>query len=143
MKWTILRYGIVLALLAFILKFIEYRFLVRDLTIEFYIGAVAVFFTALGVWAGIRLTAKHQKTIPASAAPTEKGESLARSGISQREYEVLALMAEGYSNQEIADRLFLSLNTIKTHTSNLFNKLDVKRRTQAVQKAKELGILGD
>ncbi len=65
------------------------------------------------------------------------------SGISQRELEVLFLIAEGRSNQEIADQLFLSLNTIKTHTSNLFSKLGVKRRTQAVQKAKELGILSE
>ena len=140
MKRTILLYGLSLAVLIFFLKFIEYRFLVRDLPLEFYIGAVAIFFTVLGVWAGLKLTKKKTIIItnPAFQFDQNRLDSL---GISKREYEVLELMAKGFSNQEIADKLFVSLNTVKTHSSNLFLKLEVSRRTQAVQKAKELQLL--
>ncbi|HMV09229.1 MAG TPA: LuxR C-terminal-related transcriptional regulator [Cyclobacteriaceae bacterium] len=140
MKRTILLYGLSLAVLIFFLKFIEYRFLVRDLSLEFYIGAVAIFFTVLGVWAGLKLTKKKTIIItnPAFQFDQNRLDSL---GISKREYEVLELMAKGFSNQEIADKLFVSLNTVKTHSSNLFLKLEVSRRTQAVQKAKELQLL--
>lgn len=140
MTRTIILYGLSLAVLIFFLKFIEYRFLVRDLSMEFYVGAVAIFFTVLGVWAGLKLT--RNKTIiitnPAFQFDQARLDSL---GISKREYEVLELMAKGLSNQEIADRLFVSLNTVKTHSSNLFLKLQVSRRTQAVQKAKELQLI--
>jgi NarL family two-component system response regulator LiaR len=140
MKRTILIYGLSLAALIFLLKFIEYRFLVRDLSLEFYIGAIAIFFTVLGVWAGLKLTKKKTIIItnPAFQFDQNRIDSL---GISKREYEVLELMAKGLSNQEIADKLFVSLNTIKTHSSNLFLKLEVSRRTQAVQKAKELQLI--
>jgi NarL family two-component system response regulator LiaR len=140
MKRTILVYGLSLAALIFLLKFIEYRFLVRDLSLEFYIGAIAIFFTVLGVWAGLKLTKKKTIIItnPAFQFDQSRMDSL---GISKREYEVLELMAKGLSNQEIADKLFVSLNTIKTHSSNLFLKLEVSRRTQAVQKAKELQLI--
>jgi NarL family two-component system response regulator LiaR len=139
MKRTILVYGLSLAALIFLLKFIEYRFLVRDLSLEFYIGAIAIFFTVLGVWAGLKLTKKKTIIItnPAFQFDQSRMDSL---GISKREYEVLELMAKGLSNQEIADKLFVSLNTIKTHSSNLFLKLEVSRRTQAVQKAKEVTV---
>ncbi len=140
MKRTILIYGLSLAVLIFLLKFIEYRFLVRDLSLEFYIGAIAIFFTVLGVWAGLKLTKK--KTIIITNPAFQFDQSRLNSlGISKREYEVLELMAKGLSNQEIADKLFVSLNTIKTHSSNLFLKLEVSRRTQAVQKAKELQLI--
>lgn len=140
MKRTILFYGLALAVLIFFLKFIEYRFLVRDLSLEFYIGAVAIFFTVLGVWAGLKLTKKKTIIItnPAFQFDQSRLDSL---GISKREYEVLELMAKGLSNQQIADTLFVSLNTVKTHSSNLFLKLEVSRRTQAVQKAKELQLI--
>lgn len=140
MKRTIIIYGLSLAALIFLLKFIEYRFLVRDLSLEFYIGAIAIFFTVLGVWAGLKLTKKKTIIItnPAFQFDQSRMDSL---GISKREYEVLELMAKGLSNQEIADKLFVSLNTIKTHSSNLFLKLEVSRRTQAVQKAKELQLI--
>lgn len=140
MKRTILIYGLSLAVLIFVLKFIEYRFLVRDLSLEFYIGAIAIFFTVLGVWAGLKLTKKKTIIItnPAYQFDQSRLDSLS---ISKREYEVLELMAKGLSNQEIADKLFVSLNTIKTHSSNLFLKLEVSRRTQAVQKAKELQLI--
>lgn len=135
MKKTILLYGLALAALVFIMKVIQYRFWVKDLTIEFYIGLIAVIFTILGVWAGLRLTRK--KVVYVSPEFVIDRNALQRLNISKRELEVLQLMAKGHSNQEIADALFVSLNTVKTHLSNLFLKLEVSRRTQAVQKAKE------
>ena len=141
MRKTILIYGASLAILIFLLKFIEYRFLIRDLSLEFYLGLVAVMFTALGIWAGLKLTRKKTVIISSTEEFKLDEENLKRSGISKREFEVLELMAQGLSNQEIADKMFVSLNTIKTHTSNLFLKLDAKRRTQAIQKAKELRLI--
>lgn len=139
MRKTILLYGVAMAALTGILKFIEYRFLVRDLSLEYYIGAVAVVFTGLGVWAGLRLT--RRKIVIANPDFKLNVVELQRLGVSKREYEVLELMAQGLSNQEIADKLFVSLNTVKTHSSNLFMKLDARRRTQAIHRAKELGLL--
>ena len=143
MKKTILLYGFFLAVLTGILNFIEYRFLVRDLSVEFYVGAVAVFFTAFGIWMGLKLTnGKPPETEPILPSAADIDKLLTQHGISKREHEVLTLIAQGYSNQEIAEQLFVSLNTVKTHSSNLFVKLKVKRRTQAVQRAKLLGLLG-
>lgn len=140
MKRTILVYGFSLAALIGLLKFLEYRLFVRDLSMEFYVGIVAVMFTILGVWVGLKLT--RRKTIVITNANFQFDESrLEKVGISKREYEVLELMARGLSNQEIADKLFVSLNTIKTHSSNLFLKLEAKRRTQAIQRAKELQLI--
>jgi len=139
MRKTILLYGLAMAALTGILKFIEYRFFIRDLSLEFYLGAVAVLFTAVGVWAGMKLT--RRKVIAANLDFRLNEPELQRLGISKREYEVLELMAQGLSNQEIADKLFVSLNTIKTHSSNIFMKLDARRRTQAIHRAKELGLL--
>lgn len=140
MKRTILLYGLALAILIFLLKYIEYSYVVRDLSLEFYIGAIALFFTVLGIWAGLKLTRKKIVIItnPEFKFDQSRLDSL---GISKREYEVLDLMAKGLSNKEIADKLFVSLNTIKTHSANLFLKLEVNRRTQAVQKAKQLQLL--
>jgi len=136
---TILIYGVALAALTVILKFIEYRYFVRDLSLEFYLGVVAILFAGLGVWAGLRLT--RRKVVIANPDFKLNEPELQRLGISKREYEVLELMAQGLSNQEIADKLFVSLNTVKTHSSNLFMKLDARRRTQAVRRAKEFGLL--
>ena len=147
MKKTIIIYGTILAVLTGLLNFIEYKFLVRDLTMEVYIGALAVFFMVLGIWVGMRL--KNRIALKGQAIEMQNSESIDPSarldeiGISPREYEVLTLIAKGQSNKEIAESLFLSTNTVKTHSSNLFAKLDVKRRTQAVQKAMELGLLPD
>jgi two-component system, NarL family, response regulator LiaR len=144
MRKTILLYGLALTFLVFLLKFLEYRFLVRDLTIEFYLGLVAILFTSLGIWAGYKITRrKSVLVVPATTNKQINDRSLKEIGISKRELEVLQLMSLGLSNQEVADKLFVSLNTVKTHTSNLFIKLEVKRRTQAIQKAKELGLLGN
>lgn len=128
-----------MAVLIIALRYFEYRLFVRDLSLEFYVGIVAVFFTVLGVWAGLRLTRKN--IIISSPDFKLDVDALAKLGISKREKEVLDLIAGGLSNQEIADKLFVSLNTVKTHSSNLFQKLAVSRRTQAIQRAKELRLI--
>ena len=139
MKRTVILYGLALAAFVFVLKFLEYRLIIRDLSIEFYIGAVALIFTGVGIWAGLKLTRKRVVMVGPEFVLNEN--ELQRLGISKREHEVLGLMAQGLSNQQIADKLFVSLNTVKTHSSNLFLKLEVNRRTQAVQKAKGLRLI--
>ena len=136
---SVILYGIAMAALLGILKFAEYRFYVRDLSLELYLGLVAVLFIVLGVWVGRRLT--RVKVITAESEFTVDDAALKRLGITKREYEVLGLIAQGLSNKEIADKLFVSNSTIKTHISNLFLKLDASRRTQALQRAKELQII--
>lgn len=139
MKRIVILYGLALAVLVFLLKYLEYRLIVHDLSIEFYIGFVALFFTGLGIWAGLKLTRKQIVIVGPDFLLNEA--ELNRLGISRREHDVLELMAKGLSNKEIADKLFVSLNTVKTHSSNLFLKLEVSRRTQAVQRAKELRLI--
>jgi len=138
-KRTIILYSLALAALVFLLKFLEYRFIIRDLSFEFYFGIVALLFTALGIWAGLKLTRKKIVLVGPQFILNEP--ELLRLGISKRELEVLESISQGLSNQQIADKLFVSLNTIKTHSSNLFLKLEVSRRTQAVQRAKELRLI--
>jgi len=138
-KRTIILYSLALAALVFLLKFLEYRFIIRDLSFEFYFGIVAILFTALGIWAGLKLTRKKIVLVGPQFILNEP--ELLRLGISKRELEVLESISRGLSNQQIADKLFVSLNTIKTHSSNLFLKLEVSRRTQAVQRAKELRLI--
>lgn len=139
MRKTVFLYGLMLAVLLVILKVTEYNFYVKRLSIEFYIGLVAIFFTGLGIWVGLRITRK--KVIVVRGDFEFNLTEQQNRGISKRELEVLELMARGLANQEIADKLFVSLNTVKTHSSNLFSKLEVNRRTQAIQKAKELGLI--
>ena len=144
-KSTIL-YGMALALLVFLLKWLEWRLVIFDHAFEIYIGAIALVFTALGIWLALKLTRPKIRTVVVEKPVyIEKRvideKELARLDLSKREMEVLELMAQGLSNQEIADRLYVSLNTVKTHTSRLFEKMDVKRRTQAVEKAKRLNII--
>jgi NarL family two-component system response regulator LiaR len=137
---TVLLYGVLLALLVTLLKFFEYWFFVKALPWEYYIGLIALFFTGIGIWAGLKLTRPKVEIIVANTYVIDD-EKIKTLGISKREHEVLELMASGLSNQEIADKLFVSLATVKTHSSNLFSKLDVKRRTQAIQRAKELRLI--
>lgn len=139
MKRTILLYGVAMAAMITVLKLLEYRFFVRSLPIEIYLGTVALLFTIMGIWLGLKITRK--KTVVRAGSFSRNTDEIERLGISRRELDVLELLAEGDSNQEIADKLFVSLNTVKTHTSNLFVKLNVKRRTQAVQKARELMLV--
>lgn len=138
-KWTIYLYAAVLAGLILLLRAIEYKYLIRDLSVEIYVGTIALLFTVLGLWAGWKLT-KGPTSKPSLAGPQTPIEP-ADTKLSPREIEVLRLIAAGHSNQEIADTLFLSLNTIKKHNSTLFAKLGVIRRTQAIEKAKHLGLL--
>ena len=144
MKKTVLIYGALLAVLVILLRVLEYRFFVRDLSIEIYIGIIALLFTSLGIWLGLKLIDK-QKSKAHSPSGLEdfviNSEKLKSYGISDREQEVLELMAKGLSNQEIADKLFVSLHTVKTHSANLYSKLNVKRRTQAIRKAREISLL--
>jgi NarL family two-component system response regulator LiaR len=138
---TILLYGLALAMITSVLKFMEYRFIVRDLSLEIYLGLIALMFTTLGVWAGLKLTRKKQIVTTPAKQFTRNEENLKRTGITKRELEVLELIGQGLSNQEIADRMFVSLNTVKTHIANLFTKLSARRRTQAIQRAKDLELI--
>ena len=149
MKKHILIYGLCGGLLIVLLKLIEYRFLVVEHSIEIYGGLVAAVFAGLGIWLGLKLTKKREtvivnvlKEVPVAAEPFAVNEARLRElGITPREREILELIATGLSNREIAERLFVSENTVKTHSSRLFDKLSAKRRTQAVQIGKELGLI--
>lgn len=140
-------YGVSLALLLLLLKWLEWHFVIVNYAIEVYVSAIAVVFTALGIWLALKLvkpeinTIVIEKPVIADTAFNLNEAELSKLRISSRELEVLQLMAEGLSNQEIAERLFVSLNTIKTHSSNLFIKLEAERRTQAVEKAKRLHLI--
>lgn len=133
---TALLYGLALAAGAFALRWLEYQHTVRAFSTEIYIVLVAAAFTVLGIWLGRRLTRRR--------APPEfekNAKALDYLGVSDREYEVLTLLADGLSNREIAERLFVSPNTVKTHLMHLYGKLGVSRRTQALHKARELGLI--
>lgn len=138
-------YGLTLAILVFVLKLLQWKFLIVDNTIDIYVGLVAVFFTVLGIWVASQLIKSKVKTVIVEKEVPEKFEinetELQKLNLSTREYEVLQLLAKGYSNSEISEQLFLSVSTIKTHVSNLFTKMDVKNRTQATEKAKRLKII--
>jgi two-component system, NarL family, response regulator LiaR len=147
MKRHVLMYGLIGGILIAALRWTEYRFLVIEHSIEIYGGLIAATFATLGIWLGLKLTAKRQtivvKEVPVPAGglfiPDErKREDL---HITRRELEILELIAQGFSNREIAEKLFVSENTVKTHSSRLFDKLGARRRTQAVQLGKEFGIL--
>ena len=141
MRRTILIYGLTMAALLAVLKYVEYQYLVRDIPLEFYIGAVAVMFTGLGIWAGLRLTRPKVVEIEVGGPFERDDKAVKRLGISKREFEVLELIAAGLSNQDIADRLFVSTSTVKTHVSNVLAKLDASRRTEAIARAKKLRII--
>lgn len=142
-------YGLILAVLVFILKWLQWKFLISENSIDIYIGLIAVFFTALGIWVASQVVKPKTKTVvvekeilvPRPERFTLNEAELEKLELSSREYEVLGLMAKGYTNADIAKSLFLSVSTVKTHASNLFLKMDVKRRTQAIEKAKRLKII--
>jgi len=144
----IILYGIALAILIFLLKWLETRFIMIDNQQELYAGFIAVIFTGLGIWLALKLRKPKIQTVIVEkeviANRTDfaiNQDELRKLNLSKRELEVLQLMAEGLSNQEIAERLFVSLNTIKTHSAQIFEKMEVKRRTQAVDMAKRLSII--
>lgn len=128
-----------MAALVGFLKFVEYKYVVRDIPLEFYIGLIAVMFTAIGIWAGLKLTRPKVVEVTGPFALNEA--NLKSTGISKREYEVLELLAAGMSNQEISEKLFVSNSTVKTHVSSVLAKLDASRRTEAIAKAKNLRII--
>jgi DNA-binding CsgD family transcriptional regulator len=169
-KRTIFLYGGLAGLLILGLKLAEYRFLVVEHSLEIYGGTVAIAFSALGIWLGLKMTGRPEKIVtkevtvevpvevrvevpvevrvevPTATTPAPPAFEVDRArldafGITPRELEILVLIAEGLSNREIAARLFVSENTVKTHSSRLFEKLSARRRTQAVQIAKAAGLL--
>lgn len=143
----LLLYGSLLAVLVFALKWLQWKFLILDNALDIYIGLIAVFFTVLGIWVATQLVkprveqvfVEKQVFIP-QPGPIDESE-LKKLNLSSREYEILQLLAKGYSNADIAKNLFLSLSTVKTHVSNLFLKMDVKSRTQTIEKARRLKII--
>jgi len=141
MKKTVIIYSFLLALIVILLKILEYRYFLRDLSLEIYLSIIALIFTAIGIWAGLRIVDKKTVRPNQSKNDTPDSSMIKRIGISEREHEVLTLMASGLSNQEIANTLFVSLPTIKTHSSSIYSKLGVQRRTQAIQKARNLNII--
>lgn len=142
MKKTWVLYGVLLGVLVFILRVSEYWFWVRLNVFEIYAAIIAVLFLTLGLWWGKSFKKQNIPTYTGGAIPSSP-KIIENLGISKREQEVLVLLCKGLSNQEIADTLFVSQNTIKTHTSRLFEKLDVKNRTHAIIKARDLGIISD
>jgi len=140
-------YGLCGGLLIAFLKYIEYRFIIIEHSIEIYGGLTAIIFAGVGIWLGLKLTGKKEvvvvKEVPVPVSqPFVINESRVRDlGITKRELEILELIAKGMSNREIAEKLFVSENTVKTHSSRLLDKLSAKRRTQAVQIAKEMGLI--
>ncbi len=144
---TVLLYGLLAGLLIAGLKAIEYRYLVVEHSIEIYGGLVALLFSLLGIWLGLRITRPkpavvvREVLVPSAAPFVVNAARLEQLGVTPRELEILEAIAAGLSNREIAERLFVSENTVKTHSSRLFDKLDARRRTQAVQRAKQAGLI--
>lgn len=151
MKKHILIYGLIYGVcggvLIVVLRLVEYRFLVLAHSVEIYGGLIALVFAILGIWLGLKLTRKKELvivkevTVPISEPFAVNQEKLRELAITKRELEILELIANGLSNREIAEKLYVSENTVKTHSSRLFDKLGAKRRTQAVQIGKELGLI--
>ena len=155
MKRHVLIFGLVGGLLIATLQYTEYRFLVIEHSVELYSALIAILFAAFGIWLGLRLTRNRETVreivvvkevhIPAEGPAVEpftpnavRQQTL---GVTARELEILTLIARGFSNREIATQLFVSENTVKTHCARVFSKLGAARRTQAVQRGKELGLL--
>ena len=153
MKRHVLIFGLVGGLLISVLQYSEYRFVIIEHSVELYGALVAILFATFGIWLGLRIARRRNPTreavrdalSPAAGAAlapftpnTANQQSL---GITARELEILALIARGLSNREIATQLFVSENTVKTHCARAFDKLGAARRTQAVQRGKELGLL--
>jgi len=143
----ILIYGLCGGILIVALRMIEFRFMIVEHSFEIYGGLIAALFAGIGIWLGLKLTRKKEILIvkevlvPTAAAFSLNEQRLKDLGITKRELEILELIAQGMSNREIAEKLFVSENTVKTHSSRLFDKLSARRRTQAVQIAKEMGLL--
>jgi len=147
----IILFGLAGGILITLLKWTEYRYLVVEHSVEIYGGLTAATFAAFGIWLGLRLTRKQivlkevrvavAVPVPAGLPFAVKSKKLEELEITRRELEILELIATGLSNREIAEKLFVSENTVKTHSSRVFDKLGAKRRTQAVQLGKEFGLI--
>ena len=152
-KRIVLAYGLLGGILIAALELVEYRFLVLRHSLEIYGGLVAVIFSALGIWLGLKLTrtrevvvvqevpVKVEVPVPVSGPFRRNEVRREQLGITPRELEILEAIAAGLSNREIAERLFVSENTVKTHATRVFSKLSARRRTQAIQIAKEAGLI--
>lgn len=136
MARTILLYAGALALAVGALEWLEYRYLTRTFSTEIYIALIAAGFAALGIWAGSRLTPR-----PAGQCFERNDAAIRSLGLSPRECEILDALAAGLSNKEIARRLGISPNTVKTHVARVYEKLEVGRRVQAVEKARQLALI--
>jgi len=160
MKRHVLIFGVVGGVLIAILQYTEYRFVIIEHSVELYSALVAILFAAFGIWLGLRITRRREiirETVvvrevlvpaetpapftPNTAPFTPNAAQQQTLGITARELEILTLVARGLSNREIATQLFVSENTVKTHCARAFDKLGAARRTQAVQRGKELGLL--
>ena len=147
LKRNILIFGLCGGLLIAVLRLIEYRFLIIGHSLEIYGGLVALVFAGVGIWLGLKFTRKEEVVVvrevpvPATTTFVLNERKLEELGITKRELEILSLIASGLSNREIAEKLFVSENTVKTHSSRLFEKMNAKRRTQAVQIGKEVGLI--
>jgi two-component system, NarL family, response regulator LiaR len=155
MRHHVLIFGLVGGLLIAVLQYTEYRFVIIEHSVELYGALVAILFATFGIWLGLRITRSRETIretvvvrevlVPAEApalkpfAPSTAHQQ--HLGITARELEILTLIARGFSNREIATQLFVSENTVKTHCARAFDKLGAARRTQAVQRGKELGLL--
>ena len=145
-KKHILLYGLLGGALVALLKLIEFRYLVVEHSVAIYGGLIAAVFAAVGIWLGLRLTRARttvvEKVVVRDRTPFVRNAAAVEAlGITPRELEILELIASGLSTREIAERIFVSENTVKTHSSRLFDKLGAKRRTQAVQLGKERGLI--
>jgi len=141
-KRSILLYGLAAGAIILLMEALQFKAMIRDVSLELYGGVIAVLFAALGIGLGISFFNNSSKEHPAhgnSTLVTDPAEPAIE--LSPREQEVLQLLAQGHTNREIAEQLFVSTNTVKTHTSNIYHKLDVQRRTQAVQRARELHLI--
>jgi DNA-binding CsgD family transcriptional regulator len=153
MKRHALIFGLVGGFLIAILQYSEYRFVIIEHSVEIYTAIVAILFAIFGIWLGLRMTRRREiirekivvREVPVPAAAPEpftpNTVNQQTLGITARELEILTLIARGLSNREIATQLFVSENTVKTHCGRAFEKLGAARRTQAVQRGKELGLL--
>ena len=156
MRKQVLIFGLVGGVLVTLLQWTEFHFVVLEHSIAIYGVLIAILFAGAGIWLGTRLLAPRERirerivdriveiVVPASAPTANFATDDAvreRLGITRRELEVLELVAHGLSNREIGETLFVSENTVKTHCSRAFDKLGARRRTEAVQRSKELGLL--
>lgn len=147
MSKHILTYGLIGGAVIALLRLVEYQYLVIEHSVEIYGALIAAVFAGVGIWLGLRMTRERERVIvrevavPAPSTFVRDARQVEALRVTPRELEILELIASGLSNREIAAKLFVSENTVKTHSSRLFDKLSAKRRTQAVQLAKQAGLI--